>query len=276
MHITKSTVSLSVLSFTALSAALPAPEGSSPKAIAERANPSINNKALLKRAAPTIGAGIDPNDPHRGGRLLPKSPDQPTTGGFSNALELMSYATTSSDDAVFRKYFNPGDKATVTAIFDRLLGGDGATDGAAALANIQVIAGEDDPDDPAPAELKKFDEGEPNLVMTDDAFVYPDRDDNANACNEWAADGMSQDMYLLGSVLLHEYTHWDWFLGSIHNGEIIDQPNGYGWEGARALDKSLAVYNADSYGWYATENFWTIICSHAGGYNAPGVEKRGG
>ena len=82
----------------------------------------------------------------------------------------MSYATTSSDDAVFRKYFNPGDKATVTAIFDRLLGGDGATDGAAALANIQVIAGEDDPDDPAPAELKKFDEGEPNLVMTDDAL----------------------------------------------------------------------------------------------------------
>lgn len=55
---------------------------------------------------------------------------------------------------------------------------------------------------------------------------------------------------------------------------MIDQPNGYGWEGARALDKGLAKYNADSYGWYATELFWAIICVKDGGYNAPGVEKR--
>ena len=44
------------------------------------------------------------------------------------------------------------------------------------------------------------------LLLKQNYSVYPDRDDNANACNEWAADGMSQDMYLLGSVLLHEYT----------------------------------------------------------------------
>lgn len=50
---------------------------------------------------------------------------------------------------------------------------------------------------------------------------------------------------------------------------MIDQPNGYGWEGARALDKNLAKYNADSYGWYATELFWAIICSKDGGYDAP-------
>lgn len=52
-----------------------------------------------------------------------------------------------------------------------------------------------------------------------------------------------------------------------------DQPNGYGWEDARALDKNLALYNADSYGWYATELFWAVICGADGGYNAPGVEK---
>lgn len=35
--------------------------------------------------------------------------------------------------------------------------------------------------------------------------VYPDRDDDPNACSTWE-EGMAQDMYLLGSVLLHEYT----------------------------------------------------------------------
>ena len=52
---------------------------------------------------------------------------------------------------------------------------------------------------------------------------------------------------------------------------MIDQPGGYGWEGARALNKDLAKYNADSYGWYATETFWAIICGEPNGYNAPGV-----
>ncbi|KAJ2997955.1 hypothetical protein NUW58_g482 [Xylaria curta] len=73
-------------------------------------------------------------------------------------------------------------------------------------------------------------------------------------------------MYLVGSILLHEYMHWDWFLGSLHNGEIIDQENGYGWENARDLDKTLAKYNADSYGWYATELFWAISCGAPNGY----------
>ena len=37
--------------------------------------------------------------------------------------------------------------------------------------------------------------------------VYPNRDDNAGACAEWADEGMTTDMYLLGSILLHEYTY---------------------------------------------------------------------
>ena len=36
--------------------------------------------------------------------------------------------------------------------------------------------------------------------------VYPDRDGNEHACADWEAEGMNQDMYLLGSILLHEYT----------------------------------------------------------------------
>ena len=37
--------------------------------------------------------------------------------------------------------------------------------------------------------------------------VYPNRDDNADACSEWADEGMTTDMYLLGSILLHEYAY---------------------------------------------------------------------
>jgi len=40
------------------------------------------------------------------------------------------------------------------------------------------------------------------------------------------------------------------------------------------LDRSLAIYNADSYAWYATELLWATLCSVPNGYNAPGVEKR--
>ena len=37
--------------------------------------------------------------------------------------------------------------------------------------------------------------------------VFPNRDDHADACSTWAEDGMTEDMYLLGSVLLHEYAY---------------------------------------------------------------------
>ncbi|TKA22033.1 hypothetical protein B0A50_08415 [Salinomyces thailandicus] len=242
---------------------------------AKRADPHIMSGKLWKRTDPTIGNGIDTSDPLRGGKLI--SAEGTTDGAFSQAKEMMNYAVTlpaASVDSIFNKYFNPGDKNTVLAVFNRLLG-DGQQDGAAALANINVIGDNDLPaGDPAPAYLEGFDDPDPILGLTDDAFVYPNRDDFDDACATWADEGMAQDMYLLGSILLHEYTHWDWFLGSIHNGAVIDQSGGYGWEGARALDKSLAVYNADSYGWFATELLWATLCAVDGGYNDPHVEKR--
>ena len=37
--------------------------------------------------------------------------------------------------------------------------------------------------------------------------VYPNRGDDADACGRWEEEGMTLDMYLLGSILLHEYTY---------------------------------------------------------------------
>lgn len=86
----------------------------------------------------------------------------------------MSYATTSStqavNSAVFAKYFNPGDKDTVLAVFDRLLGGADATGGAAAMANIKVTGGDVDEPDPAPAELTGYENEDPTLILTEDVW----------------------------------------------------------------------------------------------------------
>ncbi|KAK2756849.1 hypothetical protein FQN53_008549, partial [Emmonsiellopsis sp. PD_33] len=216
-------------------------------------------------SVPRLGDGIDVNDPLRGGKLVPR-PDLPrSSGAFSNAFQLMNYVTTGLfKETIFNKYFNPGDRDLVMSLFNRLLGDDQVS-GAPALRNILVKAGPDDPSNPAPAELEGYDDPDPHLILTEDAWVYPDRDEIENACEEWEEEGMTQDMYLLGSILLHEYMHWDWFLGSLHHGQIIDQPNGYGWENARNLDKNLAKYNADSYGWYATENLWASLCGKPDG-----------
>lgn len=114
MRLIRSIGLFSILVVDALAAALPASDAQyiSHKAIAKRTNPTIGGKILVKRAEPTIGDGIDVNDPQRGGKLVPR-PDFPTSGAFSNALQLMIYATTlpgSTNDAVFRKYFNEEDK----------------------------------------------------------------------------------------------------------------------------------------------------------------------
>ena len=86
----------------------------------------------------------------------------------------MSYATTTETDpvnsAVFAKYFNPGDKNTVMAIFARLLGGDDATGGAAAMANIKVTGGDVEEGDPAPAELEGYEDPDPTLILSEDAW----------------------------------------------------------------------------------------------------------
>lgn len=151
---------------------------------------------------PRIGQGIDVNDPNRGGKLVPR-PDLETSGAFNNAYQLLNYATTSANDAIFRKYFNEGDKQLVMDLFNRILGDGGH--GAPAMTNIIVEAGDDDEENPAPAELINYDDPEPTIVLTEDAWVYPDRDGIENACETWEDEGMTLNMYLLGSVLLHEY-----------------------------------------------------------------------
>lgn len=134
------------------------------KAIFERAIPQIGAKTIIKRATPTIGDGIDLNDCDRGGILF-GCPFR--YSAFSLTLDILKNAVNTVDSSIFAKYFDVGDKDVVLNVFKRLAGDDGS--GAAELANIVIRAG-DDPDDPAPATLENYNDPNPDLIISDDAW----------------------------------------------------------------------------------------------------------
>lgn len=139
------------------------------KAIFERANPQIGEKTLVKRAEPTIGAGIDVNDPRQGLKLFPHVP---VAGGFFIALSILKSAIAAIDTPIYAKYFDIKDRDVVLKVLERLFGDDGSefVVGAAELANIVVKAGTDDPNDPAPASLENYNDPNPSLIMGDNAW----------------------------------------------------------------------------------------------------------
>ena len=172
MHFTMTAVSCSFFLVGAFSAAVSVADRQYDphRALVERSNPHVGKNIIAKRANPTIGDGIDINDPQTGGKLVPRE-NFPDSGAFANALELLSYANTtlsSENDVVFAKYFDLKDKQCVKDIFLRLLGEDGK--GATDLANITVVAVDYDPDDPAPAALEGYDDPHPTLVLSEDIW----------------------------------------------------------------------------------------------------------
>ena len=139
------------------------------KAIFERAKPQIGEKTIVKRADPTTGAGIDFNDPRQGLELFPHVP---VMGGFDNALFLLKAAIDATDTSIYAKYFDVKDRDVVLKVLERLFGDDssGFVVGAAELANIVVKAGADDPNDPAPVSLENYNDPNPSLILSDNAW----------------------------------------------------------------------------------------------------------
>ncbi|KAL8671364.1 MAG: hypothetical protein Q9168_004146 [Polycauliona sp. 1 TL-2023] len=250
----------------------------------------IARNNLVKRTNPIIGEGIDVNDKARGGKLVAR-PNFPTSGAFSNAQQLLAYAVftplrgINSDSPIFKHYFLEEHRDKVKKVMLKLMGnpasmGDVKNDGANELGKVTfqgVDTPNNDDDDAGCAKegtrmyTEYYDTNGPVVVVCEDAWVFPDRDDQK--CDD-LGDTLSDDFAILGHLVLHEYTHWDWLLKDIIGGEIVDthrdkQASGYGLENAyHDLDKKYAVFNADSYAWYATEVLWTVLCSKE--YKAPG------
>ena len=74
-------------------------------------------------------------------------------------------------------------------------------------------------------------------------------------------DYVSTRMDNLATTFLHEYIH---FSALVSPPLIFDVPDhiqsGTGPYKAQHINKMTALYNPESYAWYATEVFWTIYC----------------
>ncbi|KAL9588076.1 MAG: hypothetical protein Q9203_003104 [Teloschistes exilis] len=237
---------------------------------------------LAKRTNPSIGKGIDVNDKDEGGKLVPRQ-GRPTTGAFSNVQELLDYAVFDSEKGIdtsspiFSHYFLEEHRDKVKKVLLKLMGDptsrkDHKNEGAGKLGQI-TFQGVDTPNTGDDAGCAKpgtrmyteyYDTEAPVTVVCEDAWVFPDRDDQD--CDE-LGDTLSDDFPILGHLVLHEYSHWDWFLRDIAHGSIVDQHgadeqiSGYGLENAyHDLDKN--------YAWYTTEVLWSILCNKE--YKPPG------
>lgn len=119
------------------------------------------------------------------------------------------------------------------------------------------------------AQLRYEESGSPTLVICDIAFKHGGIGKGygilprvrAVECSNFANPAqVSWRMDTLGALILHEYTHYRLLVAPPLAKETTDEEYGYGSYNTRQLPKSLALYNADSYSWMATENLWNEIC----------------
>jgi hypothetical protein len=123
------------------------------------------------------------------------------------------------------------------------------------------------------AELRDWDTDNPKLVVCARAgFGHGGIAKGYSGVKEVECGGLdpriSWKMETLGSILLHEYTHFLKLVSPPLAKETDDVA--YTPSRTRALDKTKATNNADSYSWFATENLWTLLCHTQ--YQDPTVE----
>ncbi|KAI9667809.1 MAG: hypothetical protein M1821_000628 [Bathelium mastoideum] len=214
-------------------------------------------RTIQKRAAPSIASGFTAQQTTQ------------LTDAFTDALELASYVATASQDAVFAKYFNIGDKDTVNNVFNNILGGDPNGQGSDLLSSITITPDYPDSngvlacDGETMAEMRDWSTDSPKVIVCDPAgFGHGGIGKSyetvaAVSCGNFDPR-VSWKMETLGSILLHEYTHWTKLMAPPLSKETDD--DAYGPYGVRQMNKKDATNNADSYSWFATENLWTVIC----------------
>lgn len=88
--------------------------------------------------------------------------------------------------------------------------------------------------------------------------------DNRRAKQPSTCDRLGPKVALEWYSLLHEYMHFGALVMPPLSTRPIDQK--YGPRNVTAMDKSLAIQNADSFAWFAEENYWTSFCGRKFGY----------
>ncbi|KAI9866454.1 MAG: hypothetical protein M1830_005966, partial [Pleopsidium flavum] len=210
------------------------------------------DRALSKRT-PLVYIGFDSknkNDVKHKGQI---------EQAWKNSLELMSYVLTLPDTFtgdIFKHYFDPVAADPVKKVFQNMHGGNDAS-GSPNLGLITIR--NDDFNVQCAANLKMFAYTQSNYknghVIGAQIHIceraYQLKTINEIKCAE-LGDTVSYKMTTLGSVLLHEYTHFDVIGKAATGSRIVDYgEDGYGPLATRTLDKAKAFTNADSYTWFA-------------------------
>ncbi|KAI4197120.1 MAG: hypothetical protein LQ350_006134 [Teloschistes chrysophthalmus] len=248
--------------------------------------PNYDFKREMERGRPSIDLqDIDDRTPH------PNEHDQVETA-ITDALQLalLTLILIDNDRVVYPHYFARSDRAMVKEVFRRVARP--CSTGNVLLSNIHIQTTDINPpgcDEYTLAHMVVHDGDSPFIVLCrpqvwmKKAFtVLPGAGFAENNparfldCQQvWGEYGrVSWRVETLGTVLLHEYFHFNDLTKSVYGREILDQalPNGNGAYGPQAvcdnLNKDiLARVNADSYTYYALHLFWREFCGVE--YQAP-------
>lgn len=123
------------------------------------------------------------------------------------------------------------------------------------------------------AEMRRYNTDTPQLIICDAGFDHGGINKGYHCVGEvstdYLDDRVSWKMETLGSVLLHEFTHYKNLVVPPLSKETDDDH--YCLVGSRDIqDKKEALNNADSYSWYANELFWSDKAQKT--FNDPVVE----
>jgi len=231
------------------------------------ANPLIVPRGRLgKRSNPTIGSGFN---------------TQQTTqlnDGFLDAIKLASSAYSAVGGSIFKKYFNDGDANKVRNVFLNIMGNPSDPSkpdptGSSKLGDISIVQDYPDAggdlacDGETMAELRDWGTNNPKLVMCGPGFGHGGINKGYNNVPEincaYIGDRVNWRMDTMGSILLHEYTHFKNLVSPPLSKETDDDE--YGPTGVRGMNKNKATNNADSYSWFANEALWSVLCTKSYG-----------
>jgi hypothetical protein len=161
---------------------------------------------------------------------------------------------------------------TYAEVFRAMLG-DNPEDGegSALLGNIKIVPDYKDPDDQqfscdgtTSAEMRDAGGKNPEIIICPKAgFGHGGLSKDYNgvkaiSCSEFDSR-VSWKMESLGSILVHEYTHYDLLMKDILPEGTDDVA--YGPYLSQQLNREQALRNADSYSWFANELHWSTICA---------------
>ena len=188
---------------------------------------------------------------------------------------------------VFNRYFKPRDAMFVRQVFKEMFE-PGMWGPSPLFTKMTIFHGPNQESDEdqctgKPNQLGYFTlwlddpDGDVDLVICPRAMALPNTQDKH--CSG-LSDHVDYTFLTLGSVMLHEYTHWPNLLRNalrlknppverIWDFKGPDPKNGYGpYNVLQVREKDDPTANADSFSWFATEAYWHQTCR-------PGLEQYG-